>query len=180
MNSTMATTPQSAQYVKMLIQHLDRIAVGVVLCLFGAMFYMLFAEQTSDISDTPAPKVAVLPDIVGENSVYKMIPTLTKTVDIRDYPVIDQVAKYNMFDFKAVKLRETIERQTAQQLAQAKEAVTRGDKDEAKRLLKAVLDAFPGNTEARDLLNKLDSPGSGVGSAASGAANPPSGGAPKP
>ncbi len=176
----MATNPQATQYIKMLKQHLDRIAVGVVLCFFGAMMYMLFAEQSSDITEVPAPKVAVLPDIVGENPVYKMIPTLTKTVDIRDYPAIDQVAKYNMFDFKAVKQRETIERQTAQQLAQAKEAVTRGDKDEAKRLLRAVLETFPGNTEARDLLNKLDSPGSGAGTAASGAANPPSGGAPKP
>ena len=161
----MATNPKAAQFIKTIQQQMDRITVVALLCLFGAMLYMLFSEASVDVSQGSEPTVKTLSDPIEKNPNRKVLDQIAKPVDIAQYPKIDQVAKYNMFDYKAVKAREAIEKETLQKFQQAKDAKGRGQNDEAKRLLREILVQFPGNQEAQDLLKELDTAAAGAATA---------------
>jgi hypothetical protein len=161
----MATNPKATQFIKAMQQQMDRIAVVALLCLFGAMLYMLFSEASVDVSQGTDPKIKVLADPIEKNPNRKVLDQLSKPVEIAQHPRIDQVAKYNMFDYKAVKAREAIEKETLQKFQQAKDAKAKGQNDEAKRLLREILVQFPGNQEAQDLLKELDTVAEGAATA---------------
>lgn len=148
---------QTARYVKMLKTHLDRITIGVLYALLVALIWFWFSEQdTNSGAQGDTEKTAVLVDKVKDNPEYKKIETLAKPQKIEEYADIEQVRKYNMFDYKSVQDKELLERTARKRLDDAKAAVAKGQKDEAKRLLKEILVGFPTHRGAKDLLAELE------------------------
>lgn len=148
---------KTAQILKLLQANLDRIAIALMYVLVGVMVYFWWVEQNPAEATMGEQKIAVLKDPVAENPSYKMIAEFTRKPEISAYPQIDQVAKFNMFEYKSVKQREALEREVRTKVESAEKAISEGRNDEARRLLREVLDAFPAHQRARELMNKLTS-----------------------
>lgn len=148
---------KTAQILKLLQANIDRIAIAVMYVLVGVMVYFWWVEQNPTEAAMGEQKVALLKDPVAENPAYKMISDFTKNPDISAFPQIDQVAKFNMFEYKSVKQREALEREVRSKVDTAEKAMAEGRTEEAKRLLREVLEAFPAHQRARELMNKLTS-----------------------
>lgn len=148
---------KTAQILKLLQANLDRIAIALMYVLVGVMVYFWWVEQNPAEATMGEQKIAVLKDPVVENPSYKMIAEFTRNPEISAYPQIDQVAKFNMFEYKSVKQREALEREVRTKVESAEKAIAEGRNDEARRLLREVLDAFPAHQRARELMNKLTS-----------------------
>lgn len=157
----MAATPKPEEMKALLKQNADKLAVAVVLVLTAVMAYMILTEKSAEVV-APTPTMKDVADTVKENPNYVILQQALDTTSgtIADYPRIEQLLRYNMFDPKTVKEKEAIEAQAREKLAQAKTAKEQGRNDEARRLLGEVMQVFPGNQEARDLLKELDSPAS--------------------
>ncbi len=163
---------KTEKILKLLQANIDRIVIAVMYVLVGVMVYFWWAEQNPEEATAGEQKVAILKDPVAENPSYKMIAEFTKNPDISAYPQIDQVAKFNMFEYKSVKQREALEREVRAKVESADKAIAEGRVEEARRLLREVLDAFPAHQRARELMNKLTSE-SGKTSAKAGATTAP-------
>jgi hypothetical protein len=147
---------KTEQYIRYAKTHVDRIVVGVMFALLCAMIWLWMREQTSTGEGASEPKVVNLTDSVAANPNYKVLTAMTSHADITSSPLIDQIRKYNMFDYKSVKQKEAIEREANAKFAQAKEAADRGQVEEAQRLLKDILASFPTHQKANDLSNRLN------------------------
>lgn len=165
----MPMNDKTAQYVKMLKAHVDRIVVGVVYVLLALLVWFWYSEQTTTDTGQNAPQPPKLVDPVPDNPGYKMITRAMETPDISKYPEIDAVRKFNMFDYKTVREKQQVEQGANEKFKQAQDAAAKGQTEEAKRLLKDCLDAFPTHAKARELLDKL------TGANASGSQANPSG-----
>ncbi|MCX7625229.1 MAG: hypothetical protein N2Z21_03340 [Candidatus Sumerlaeaceae bacterium] len=146
---------KTAQILKLLQANIDRIAIAFMYVLVAVLVYFWWVEQNPAEATMGEQKIAVLKDPVAENPAYKMIAEYTKNPDISAYPQIDQVAKFNMFEYKSVKQREALEREVKTKVESAERAIAEGRNEEARRLLREVLDAFPAHQRARELMNKL-------------------------
>ena len=157
---------KAAQYVKLLKSQVDRIVVAVMFCLLGVMVFLWYLEQTRG-SETAAStgRIATLEDPIPKNPFNKKVMSMGDPQSLSDYPEIEQVAKYNMFDYKSVKNKEAIEREANRKYEQAEAAASAGRLDEAKRLLQEILEQFPTHQKARELRDKL-SPEASTGTAA--------------
>jgi predicted negative regulator of RcsB-dependent stress response len=160
---------QTAKYVKLLKANIDRVVVVVMFCLLGLLVWLWWGEQNPIVTEGAEGKAVVFKDPVADNPHYKTVLASKQGRDLVAYPEIDQIAKFNMFEYKSVKQKEAIEREANQKLVQAQDAATRGQNEEAKRLLKEILDSFPSHQKARELMEKLapSSPETGVATAAS-------------
>ena len=146
---------QAARYVRMLKVHVDRVIIAVLYVLLAVLGYLwLNEERVEDLEG--GTTVAQLVDLVANNPEYKKIQALGSPQEMSQYPLIEQIRKYNMFDFKSVKEKEAIERDAKAKVDQARSAVQGGRIDEAKRLLNEVLSTFPTHRGARDLLDQLN------------------------
>jgi predicted negative regulator of RcsB-dependent stress response len=148
---------KTEQILKLLQANIDRIVIAVMYILVGVMVYFWWVEQNPAEATTGEQKLAVLKDPVAENSNYKMIAEYTRNPDISAFPQIDQVAKFNMFEYKSVKQREALEREVRSKVDSAEKAMSEGRTEDARRLLREVLDVFPAHQRARELMNKLTS-----------------------
>ncbi len=146
---------KTAQYLKLLQANLDRIAIAVMYVLVGVMVYFWWIEQNPTEVGAGEQKIAVFKDPVAENPHFKAIEEFTKSRDISSKPEIDQVAKFNMFEYKSVKQREALEREVRNKVDTAEKALAEGRAEEARRLLREVLDAFPAHQRARELMNRI-------------------------
>ena len=157
---------KAAQYVKLLKSQVDSIVVGIMFCLLAVMVLLWYAEQSRG-SETGADtvKVATLEDPIPGNPFGGKVMGMTEQRSLNDFPEIEQVAKYNMFDYKSVKNKVDIEREANKKYEQAEAAASSGQVDEAKRLLQEILEQFPTHLKARELRNKL-SPEAAAGSQA--------------
>jgi len=148
---------KTAQLIKLLQANVDRIAIGLMYVLVGVMVYFWWVEQNPAETTAAEAKIAVLKDPVSENPSYKMIDEFTKNPDISSQPLIDQVSKFNMFEYKSVKQREALEREVRSKVDSAEQALAQGRTEDARRLLREVLDVFPAHQRARELMARLTS-----------------------
>ncbi|MCX7964650.1 MAG: hypothetical protein N2644_09295 [Candidatus Sumerlaea chitinivorans] len=145
-----------AKYMKLVKSNVERIVIVLMYALVGVLVYFWWGEQNpSEATIGEEGKPAVFKDPIAENPHYKLLAEFKKPRDITAYPEIDQVARFNMFEYKSVKQREAIEREANEKYRRAEEAANGGRTEEAKRLLKEILDAFPTHQKARELMNKL-------------------------
>ena len=154
---------KTAQYVKLLKTQVDRIVVGIMFCLLAAMVFLWYLEQSRGSQTTgEGGKIAILEDPIPNNPFYKKVVAIGEPQSLSNYPGIEQVAKYNMFDYKSVRDKQEIERAATRKYAQAEVAASAGRIDEAKQLLQEILQQFPSHLKARELRDKL-SPESAAG-----------------
>ena len=149
---------KTEQYIKLLKRHSDRLFIAALYVLLGVMVFLYFREQGSQVGiSEDAGKPAVLVDPVTKNVFFKKIDTMSKPQSLADpeFNEIQQVAQFNMFDHKAVKDKQEIERQADQRFASAESAAKAGQKDEAIRLLSEILRQIPSHKRAKELLEKL-------------------------
>jgi hypothetical protein len=170
---------KAAQYVKLLKGQVDRIVVGVMFCLLAVMVFLWYMEQSRG-SETVAGagKQAKLDDTVATNPFLNKVKGIGAAQPLSSFPEIEQVAKYNMFDYKSVKDKALIEREANKKFQQAEAAAAAGRTDEAKRLLQEILEQFPSHLKARELRSKLspEAPGGQPGpGAAAGVTSAPAG-----
>ncbi len=169
----MATNPKVQEYMAFTKQNAHYIALVVVVGLAAAMMYMVFTEQSVQVA-APQPTMRDVSDTVKNNPNFAVLQQAgTTTGTIADVPRINQLLTFNMFDPKTVKDKEKIEADARQKIGLARTALTGGRTDEARRLLNEVRQIYPGNPEARELLNKLDSGTSGPATPASDAGGAP-------
>lgn len=161
---------KQAQLLKLLKSNLDRLVIAAMYLLVAVLVYFWWVEQNPAEATLGEQKIAVLKDPIPENPSYKRISEFTKNPDISAYPQIDQVAKFNMFEYKSVKQREALERETRSKVEAAEKALSEGRTEDARRLLREVLDAFPAHQRARELMNKITG---GQVSASTGATTAP-------
>lgn len=174
---------KAAKYVKMIKKHVDRVIVAVVYVLLIALIYLWYNETGEGGSTTPQEKAPTqLSDPVAANPNHKRIGQMLQPADISKAPDIEQVRKFNMFDYKSVKDKQRIEQEANQTFERAQAAAKRGEKDEAKRLLGEALAQFPSHQKARDLLDSLNKGGGGAPAppAPGAAPTPPAATTPKP
>jgi hypothetical protein len=149
---------KTEQYIKLLKRHSDRLFIAALYLLLGIMVFLYFREQGSQIGiSEDAGKPAQLSDPVVNNVFFKKIDTMSKPQSLADpqFNEIQQVAQFNMFDHKAVKDKQEIERQADQRFASAETAAAAGQKEEAIRLLNEILRQIPSHKRAKELLEKL-------------------------
>jgi hypothetical protein len=170
---------KTKQYLRMAEKNLGRIVVGVLGVILLGLAYSIYSEQTSTAGlDAGAGKPAVLDDPLPKNPNFKRVAAMAEPQDMGKHPAIQQVAQYNMFDYKSVRDKQEIERGADQKFAQAQDAAGKGQAEEAKRLLGEILKQVPTHKKARELLDKLNaSSGGAKGAAAPGAAPSPAAGA---
>lgn len=148
-----------AQYLKLLKMHADRVVIAVMYLLLLALLFMWWTESSSEGEAGPGPgTTASIPDVVSQNPNYKSVQAMLQSPDISKSPQIDQVRKYNMFDYKSVKEKEAIEREVNQKYVQAEQAANKGQTEEAKRLLAEILRDSPNHLKAKELNAKLTEP----------------------
>jgi hypothetical protein len=146
---------KGAQILKLLKNNIDRFVIAVMYFLVAVMVYFWWVEQNPAETTPAGEKIAVLKDPVAENPHYKVIAEYVKNPDISGFPQIEQIAKFNMFEYKSVKQREALEREVRGKVESAEKALTEGRTEDARRLLQEVLDAFPAHQKARELMNKI-------------------------
>ena len=141
---------------KKLTQNLDKIVMGVLWLMVAGLAYVWFIEQNSSVGDNAeSGKSANFKDPIEDNKNWNKLSTMSAQPDIKNNPTIQQVAQYNMFDYKSVRDRQEIEKGAQVKLAQAKSLSTT-QKPEAIRLLKEILVQVPMHKQARELLNQLE------------------------
>jgi hypothetical protein len=145
----------TAKYMKMLKQHIDRIVVGAVYVLLALLLWFWYSEQTGETDIAAEPQKADFTDPVAANANARILSQARQTPDIIQFPEIEQVRKYNMFDYKTVKQRQEIEQLANQKFQQARDALARGQKEEAIRLLRDCLANFPTHQGAKELYSQL-------------------------
>ena len=169
----MATNPKVQETMALAKQNAHYIALVVVVGLAAVMMYMVFTEQSVEVAVAEPTKKDVS-DTVKNNPNFAVLEQATLTTGTSaDAPRINQLLTFNMFDPTTVKDKEKIEADARQKIELAKAAVTAGRTDEARRLLDEARQIYPGNPEARELLNKLDSVTSGPATPASDAGGAP-------
>ena len=144
------------RYVKWTKAHVDRIAVAVLFFILAIMIFLWYSEQSNSAANVEQAAPTKLPEVMDKNAYYKTIVAMTTATEITKYPSILQIQRYNMFDYKSVKQKEAIEREANQKFAQAKDAADKGQVEDAKRLLKEILDQFPTHQKARQLYEQLN------------------------
>lgn len=145
------------KYVKWARKNVDRLTVGVMYCLLLVLLYLWYSEQSAAIALPEGGQPLKLPELIEEHPVYKSVVLASKKKpEISEFPEIDQVRKFNMFDYKTVQTKEAIEREANSKFRQAKELADKGQNDEAKALLEGILSTFPNHQQARDLYNKIN------------------------
>lgn len=150
----------AAKYVKLLQKHADRVFIGVMYALLLVLLFLWMQENNSAgvAAEEGEIKTVKFDDPVEKNPDFKRIFAMTKTQDISEYPLIDQLVKYNMFDYKSVKKKEALDREANQKFTQAQDAASKGQTEDAKRLLKDILAVMPTHQKARELYDKLTAP----------------------
>lgn len=156
---------KTAQFLKLLQANLDRIAIAVMYLLVGVMVYFWWIEQNPAEVGGGEQKIAVFKDPVAENPHFKAIEEFIQAPNIASKPEIDQVAKFNMFEYKSVKQREALEREVRSKVDTAEKAIAEGRPEEARRLLREVLDAFPAHQRARELMSRISGATTAAGTA---------------
>jgi len=148
------------QYLKLAKKHLDRIVIAVLFLILAGLIFVLFQEQTGTVGlEGDAGKQASFPVVVDQNKQFDRVMAMATKPDMTSYPAIQQIAIYNMFDYKSVKDKEQIERGADQRFAQAQEAANKGNAEEAKRLIGEILRQVPSHRKARELLETLNAGG---------------------
>jgi hypothetical protein len=164
---------KATNYAKLAKKHLDRIVLVTLSLMLLTLVFLWYQEQNTTVGLAQGEGVpAKFPDPLAENPHYKRINTMAQVPDITKYPAIQQIALYNMFDYKSVRDKAQIERGADQRLAQAQEAANAGRSDEAKKMLGEILRQVPTHKKARELMEKLNPP---ANPAAATAATPAAG-----
>ncbi len=146
---------KTKHYIRLAERNLGRIVMGVLFLILLGLGYAIYSEQESTSGSAEGGKPAVLDDPLPKNSHFHKVMAMATAQDITSFPAIQQVAQYNMFDYKSVRDKQEIERGADQKFAQAQDAATKGQPDEAKRLLGEILKQVPTHKKARELLDKL-------------------------
>jgi hypothetical protein len=173
---------QAAKYVKMLKANIDRVVVVLVYVLLGALVWFWYNEESMMTEPSEARK-ANLQDPVADNPSARLLTQAKETPDITKYPTIEQVRRFNMFDYKTVKEKQEIEKAANNKFRQAQDLASRGQTQEAVRLLRETLQSFPTHKEAKELFDKLTAQpetGSGAGAPQPGSTPAPDAGVPTP
>jgi hypothetical protein len=165
---------KTKHYLRLAERHLGRIVMGVMLLILVGLAYALYSEQNSTTGvDAESGNAAKLDDPLVNNPQFPRITAMANPQDLSSSPPIQQVAQYNMFDYKSVRDKQEIERGADQKFAQAQEAINRNQNEEAKRLLAEILKQVPTHKKARELQDKLNAaPGAGAKVEASPAPKP--------
>ncbi|MGI8908825.1 MAG: hypothetical protein ACR2IE_20320 [Candidatus Sumerlaeaceae bacterium] len=149
---------KTKHYIRLAERNLGRIVMGVLLFILVGLAYALYSEQSNTVGvDAEGGMPARLEDPLPKNPHFLRITTMSTPQDLASSPPIQQVAQYNMFDYKSVRDKQEIERGADQKFAQAQDAATKGQPDEAKRLLGEILKQVPTHKKARELSEKLNS-----------------------
>jgi hypothetical protein len=165
---------KTKHYIRLAERNLGRIVMGVLFVILAGLVYAIYSEQGSTAVESAEGGVpAKLPDPVADNAHFKRVEAMSSTVDYTSFPQIQQVAQYNMFDYKSVRDKQEIERGADQKFAQAQAAANNKQNEEAKRLLNEILKQVPTHKKAKELLDKLNSGAKAEATpAATPAANP--------
>lgn len=156
---------QAAKYLKMIKSHVDRVVVGVVYALLAVLVWFWYSEEMTTGGEQEGRKL-VLVDPIPNNPSRKLLMQAKETPDIAKFPTIEQVRRFNMFDVKTVKEKRDIEKQADDKFKQAQDFASKGQTEEAKRLLTETLQSFPTHKQAKELFDKLSGPKEGAASAA--------------
>lgn len=149
---------KAAQYTKMFKKNIDRIVIAIMFLILGGLVFAWFQEQTGGVSgEVVEGKAASWEDPVAKNPHFTRVIALTQKPDMTSYPAIQQIALYNMFDYKSVRDKQEIERGADQRFAQAQDAFNKGNPEEARRLIGEILRQVPSHRKARELLEKINS-----------------------
>jgi hypothetical protein len=148
---------KAAQYVKMLKANVDRGMVVLMFVILGVMIVLWYMEQDSGAAAgaEESGRPANLEDKIPKNPYFKTVKTLSEPQELSRYPEIEQVSKYNMFEYKSVKQKEVVEREANQKYEKAKQAVAAGQPEEARRLIEEILGTLPTHQKARELQGQL-------------------------
>jgi hypothetical protein len=152
----MAMNDKAAQYKKLLKNNVDRLIIAV---MYGLMFFLIYLWQAEQATQTLPPEQlpAKLEDAVARNSAARQIKEMAQPQSIEQHPAILQVSRFNMFDYKAVKEKDKIEKEANEKISQVEAAMKEGRNAEAKRILEEVLKVIPAHQRARELMEKLNS-----------------------
>jgi hypothetical protein len=147
---------KTKHYLKLAERNLGRIVMGVMFVILLGLAWALYSEQTSTAAvDAESGKPALLDDPLLKNPHFYRITAMSNPQDIASSPPIQQVAQYNMFDYKSVRDKQEIERGADQKFVQAQDAATRGQNEEARRLLAEILKQVPTHKKAQELQAKI-------------------------
>lgn len=162
-----------AKYMKMAEKNLGRIVMGVLFLMLGGLIFAWYQEQNAFIGGEGGDGVpAKMTDPIAENTAYKKVQAMAGDQPMSEYPGIQQISQYNMFDYKSVRDKQEIERGAEQKLKQAETAVAAGRTEEAKRLLGEILQQVPSHRKAREMLEKMNPKEKAAATPTPAAANP--------
>lgn len=147
---------QTEKYVKLLKQNVDRIVIVVVWLLFLVMGYLWMSERSGVIISEQEGQQARLNDVITEDPNYGRALRLATQTDIRESSNIERLRRFNMFDPKAVRQKEQIEKEANVKLDLARDAASKGQREEALRLVNEVLLNFPTDQRAKDMKQELE------------------------
>lgn len=146
---------KSAEYAKLARKHLDRIVLGILSAMLLTLIFFWYQEQNTTVGLTAGEGTpAKLADPIVENPHYKRISAMASPAEMP--PAIQQIALYNMFDYKSVRDKQQIERGADERFLKAQEAATAGRNEDAKRLLSEILRQVPSHKKARELMEKIN------------------------
>lgn len=147
---------KTKHYVRLAERNAGKIVMGALFLILLGLGYAIYSEQGSTAVDAEGGTPAKLPDPLPDNPHFKRVSAMATGQDLTSFPAIQQVAQYNMFDYKSVRDKQEIERGADQKFAQAQNAATNGQAEEAKRLLNEILKQVPTHKKAHELLDKLN------------------------
>jgi hypothetical protein len=136
--------------------HLDRVVV-VIIVLFFLLQVGLWMKEKTTTAPIPNPKSPVTPeDPTDPKHVELVQSTYGQDKKIENDPLVDGLIKFNMFDVKAVKSQEEINRDIADKFQRARKLYNQGKKQESLELLEEILQLDRSYLSAIDLKSKIE------------------------
>jgi hypothetical protein len=145
-----------ANLIRAAKNHLDRIVVAVIVLLLLAQVG-LWMKEKNFVLDPLGVKPSEKPeDPTDPDWVNLVQDTYGKDKDVTQDELVDGLIKFNMFDVKAVKSQEDINRDIADKFQRAKSLYNQGKKQESLDLLNEILQLDRSYLSAIDLKSKIE------------------------
>lgn len=142
---------------KLFTQYTDHVLIGLMALMLVVVGVLYFNETTAPQETVKEPEVYTLKrHISTESRLYQSVVASAEPLPELEETTYTQLVKFNIFDAKAARDAEELDRQAAEIYVQAQQQYEAGNYDEARELANRALGLSAHMRQAHELVEKID------------------------